>query len=159
MKTFKYELKIGLVEWLFIGAGIVAMLLACNNPLSIKPSEFPSPDSTISFNFKAIPDNDYYRPDSTGVYTSDIELYLRTFQEVSTKTSVLLKFKSNNFGVFIIKKDTLYPDDQTLLVLSDFKNFRLNGQFYTYSVGKQNLDFEGQIGKTKKVFKAVFETK
>jgi hypothetical protein len=138
---------------------LVLVLIACNNDIAIKPLENYSSDSTINFNFKAIPDNDYYRANSQGIYKADIELYLRPFQELAPNTPVLLNFKSDNFGVFIIKKDTLYPDDLMKLLLSDFKNFRKNGAFYTNILGKQSLNFELEIGKSNKATKAIFETK
>lgn len=133
--------------------------MACNNDIGIKPLENSSIDSTINYNFKALPDNDYYRTNSQGIYKADIELYLRPFQKLAPNTTVFLKYQTDNFGVFIIKKDTLYPDDQTKLLLSDFQNFRKNGQFFANSIGKQNLNFEIEIGKTKKFAKATFETK
>lgn len=159
MNLLKINTKQGFTEWLLIGAGLATILMACNNDIVLKPIENNSSDSTINYNFKAIPDNDYYRANINGIYEADIELYLRTFQETSPKTSILLKFKSDNFGVFVIKKDTLYPDDETKLVLSDFQNYRNYGQFFTNISGKQSLDFELQISKTKKESKAVFETK
>jgi hypothetical protein len=134
-------------------------IISCNNDIAVKPLENSSTDSTISFNFKATPDNDYYRANSQGIYKADIELYLRPFQELAPNTTVFLKYQTDNFGVLIIKKDTLYPDDQIRLLLSDFNNFRKNGHFFTNNIGKQNLNFEIEIGKTKKATKATFETK
>jgi hypothetical protein len=139
--------------------GLVIILVSCNNDIGIKPKGNNSSDSTINFNIKAIPDNEYYRANSNGIYKADIELYVRKFQEIALKTPISLQFKTDNFGVFILKKDTLYPDDFTKLSLSDFNNYRLNGQFYTNNIGKQLLNFELQIGKTKKAAKATFETK
>jgi hypothetical protein len=159
MNTFKYEFKMGLTDWLIILGGILALMVSCNPPISLKPAEFSSPDSTVNYNFKALPDNDYYRANSSGVYMADIELYLRSFQKVNPNHPILLQFKTNNFGVFILKKDTLYPDDEIKLKLSDFQNYRFNGQFYTNILGKQSLDFNMEIGKTKKQAKANFETK
>lgn len=134
-------------------------MFSCSNEIDLVPIENSSRDSTINFNFKAIPDNDYYRANENGVYTADIELYLRPFQEIISKTPLKFVFKSDNFGVFVIKKDTLYPDDQTQLSYSDFRNFRQYGQFYTNHFGKQSLSFELEISKSKQSAKAVFETK
>jgi hypothetical protein len=159
MKNYSFNIRIGFAEWLFMLGSCLFLLLACNNEIVLKPKENIKSDSTINFNFKAIPDNDYYRANTMGIYEVDIELYLRPFQAINSNLPISLVFKTNNFGLFVIKKDTLYPDDQTKLFLSDFQNFRKNGKFYTNIFGKQSLDFELEIGKTKKSTKTSFETK
>ena len=147
-----------LYQFIFF-VGITIFQISCNNDIAIKPVENSSLDSTINYNFKAIPDNDYYRANANGIYEADIELYFRPFQEIYPKTTINLVFKSNNFGVFVLKKDTLYPDDQVKMLASDFINFRKNGKFYTNNLGKQSLNFELEIGKTRKASISNFETK
>lgn len=133
--------------------------MACNNDIALTPLEKSAGDSIANYNFKALPDNDYYRANPQGIYQVDIELYLRPFQDLAPQTPILLNFQTEKFGVFIINKDTLYPEDQTKLLLSDFKNLRKTGQFYTKDIGKQGLTFEIEISKTRKLARANFETK
>jgi hypothetical protein len=136
MKNYTFNIRLGFAEWLFLLGTCLFLLLACNNDIALKPNENIKSDSTINFNFKAIPDNDYYRAKAKGIYEVDIELYLRLFQEINSNLPISLVFKSNKFGLFVIKKDTLYPDDQTKLVLSDFQNYRKYAKFYTKGLGK-----------------------
>lgn len=146
-------------EWLVILGPIIALLLSCSNDLVLENSPKIKADSSLNFNFKALPDQDYYRKNNKGVYQADIELYLRMFQDIPSKTPVTLTFRTEHFGVLLIKKDTLYPDDQTLLQLSDFKNFRQNATFYTQFTGSHHLDFEVQLAQTGRKSRVSFETK
>jgi hypothetical protein len=135
------------------------LFASCNNRVQVTPKDLVIADSAININFKAYPDNDYYRSNLSGIYTADIELYLRAFQALNPKTPVQLTFHSDKFGILIIKKDTLYPDDQTSLVYSDFNNFRQNAKFYSNIIGTQKLDFDLKISTTVKKASTSFENR
>ena len=142
---------------LFIGSSF--LFISCNNRIEVTPKDIVVKDSLINANFKAYADNDYYRSNASGIYIAGIELYVRAFQALNPKTPISLTFHSENFGVLIVKKDTLYPDDQTTLLYSDFVNFRQNATFYTFSQGNQKLDFDLSISSTAKKASTTFENK
>jgi hypothetical protein len=135
------------------------LAMACNNRVQVTPKDVIAMDSTINANFKAYSDNDYYRINAKGIYVANIELYLRAFQALNPKTPVALTFHSDNFAVLIVKKDTLYPDDQTTLLYSDFINFRQNATFYSTSQGNQKVNFDLLISNTAKKATATFENR
>ena len=137
---------------------IFTTLWACNIPIQVTPTSETKKDSTLKINFKVVPDSDFYTA-KAGVYKANFELYLRAFEQIAPKTPITLKFKPNNFAVLVIAKDTLYPDDEIILLFSDFKNYRYFADYYTIYDGKQKLEFDLVLGGVKFVGGCGFENK